>query len=394
MSAVCLSLHADYVCRRSGPCCTSGWPVDVESDRLGAWREALAAGRLSFRTDNRGDDAPYVVPPDLPPGAGAVLQPRASGACVFYREDDGLCAVHCGLGHSALPAACQHFPRRCLIEPDRVAVSRSHYCPTVARLAFRTDLAPAVVPAPYALVGHLALEGLDAREALPPLLRPDVIADRETFRAWEEVALGMLALDIAPESALARISAFAEALRTWNPADGCLRERLESLVPAILGGGAVFPDDDSGFQCGRSEEPIRSLRDTRAESYALVCAAVPERLAVKPVPPDLGDLDAGLVAPAWAAFSRPIRQFLAAHAFGNWCAYNGRGLRTVVRSLDLALEVVRVEATRACAEAARTLDQALLIEAFRAADLLLVHLADPVVLGQTLSEVEGPSRRP
>jgi hypothetical protein len=141
----------------------------------------------------------------------------------------------------------------------------------------------------------------------------------------------------------------------------------------------------------------------RAESYALVCAAVPERLAVKPVPAGLEDLDAGLVAPAWSAFSRPIRQFLAAHVFGNWCAYNGRGLRTVVRSLDVALDVVRVEAARACAEAGRpstslgttisqspgrTLDQALLVEAFRATDLLLVHLADPTALADRMSAVE------
>ncbi len=265
MSAVCLSLHADYECRRSGPCCTSGWPIPVESDRLTAWREALAAGRLSYEADGEADRLPFVVPPGLPSGAGAVLRTRASGACVFYRESDGLCAVQCGLGHRALPATCQHFPRRCLIEPDRVAVSFSHFCPTVAKLAFRTDLAPQVMPAPPALV-----------------------------------------------------------------------------------------------------------------------------------------------APAWSAFSRPLRQFLAAHAFGNWCAYNGQGLRTVVRSLDVALGVVRVEAARACAGAGRPstslgttlspskgrpLDETLLAEAFRAADLLLVHLADPLVLARQLSEVEGSRLR-
>lgn len=399
MPAVCLSLHADFTCRRSGPCCTSGWPVHVESDRVAEWRAALADGRLSVPEDGPGDGTPLVVEPNLPPGAGAVLRTRASGVCVFYREKDGLCAVQCGLGHSALPAACQHFPRRCLVEADRVAVSLSHYCPTVAKLAFRTDLAPAVVPAPSALVGRLRLEGLDAREALPPLLRPGLLADRETCRAWEGVALGVLALDIGPESALARLSAFTEELRTWKPADGSLRERFESLATAhagLSGAGAVFPDYDSELQFYHSEKPLRPQGSdqarARAESYALVCAAVPDRLAVRPAPAGLEHLDAELVAEGWPAFARPLRQFLAAHAFGNWSAYNGLGLRTVVRSLDVALKVVRVEAARACAEAdgskGRRLDLELLVEAFRAADLLLVHLADPTALAERLSRVE------
>jgi hypothetical protein len=116
---------------------------------------------------------------------------------------------------------------------------------------------------------------------------------------------------------------------------------------------------------------------------------VPAGLAPTRLPEGLRAADAELVAPAWPAFSRPLRQFLAAHAFGNWCAYTGRGLRTVVRSLEVALGVVRVEAARACAEGKRPLDETLLLEAFRAADLLLVHLSDPSVLGETLSAVES-----
>jgi hypothetical protein len=60
----------------------------------------------------------------------------------------------------------------------------------------------------------------------------------------------------------------------------------------------------------------------------------------------------------------------------------------VVRSLEVALAVVRVEAARLCATAERPLDEPLLIEAMRAADLLLVHLADPKTLAARLSEVE------
>ena len=377
MPALCLSLHADYLCRRSGPCCTSGWPIHVESDRLAEWRDALRSGRLSFTADGVRDGLPFVTSSDLPPGASAVLRTRASGTCIFYREDDGLCAVHRDLGHSSLPSACRHFPRRALIEPGRVSVSLTHYCPAVARLAFRTDFVPAVVPAPATLVGHLGLEGLDARDALPPLLRPGLLADHETYHAWEDLAVGILGLDVTPELALARISAFTEELRTWKPADGSLRERFESLLAARAGASGAG-----------SESPLRPL-DACREAHGLVLASAPGGVGASAAPDDFDAPDAALVEPTWRMISRPLRQFLAAHAFGNWCAYNGRGLRTVVRSLDVALKVVRVEAARACAQAGRALDEALLAEAFSAADLLLVHLADPTALAARLSAVEA-----
>jgi hypothetical protein len=111
-------------------------------------------------------------------------------------------------------------------------------------------------------------------------------------------------------------------------------------------------------------------------------------IATTPAPGGLDAPDSRWVAGAWPQFSQPLRNFLAAHAFGNWCAYHGMGLRTVVRSLWTALAVVRVEAARLCASAKRPLDEPLLLESMRGADLLLVHLADPKALAARLSEVE------
>jgi hypothetical protein len=59
----------------------------------------------------------------------------------------------------------------------------------------------------------------------------------------------------------------------------------------------------------------------------------------------------------------------------SWTAYQGRGFLTIVRGLDAALALVRVEAARQCRDAARPLDAGLLREAFREADFLLNHLA-------------------
>jgi Fe-S-cluster containining protein len=215
----CLSLHASFLCRHSGACCTSGWPIHVETDRLATLRNAVDAGSLTIPLDCAREGSPFLEPPNLPPGTAAVLRTTASGACVFYERADGLCAIQRTLGHDHLPSACQHFPRRCLVEPDRVAVSLSHYCPTVARLAFRTDVRPEIVPASASLVGHVALEGLDAREALPPLLRPGMLADLAGYQAWELVVMGILTMPHSPEAALAAILAFTERLRTWTPRD-------------------------------------------------------------------------------------------------------------------------------------------------------------------------------
>ena len=142
--------------------------------------------------------------------------------------------------------------------------------------------------------------------------------------------------------------------------------------PAGIGGGPV--DRQGASQLTDDDKVVR--------------ASVPQGIVTMPPPDRLDAIDARRVAPAWPRFSQPLRNFLAAHAFGNWCAFNGVGLRTVVRSLEVALAVVRVEAARVCASAERPLDEPLLIEAMRAADLLLVHLADPQTLAEQLSAVE------
>lgn len=72
----------------------------------------------------------------------------------------------------------------------------------------------------------------------------------------------------------------------------------------------------------------------------------------------------------------------------SWVAYQGRGLRSVLASLAAALDVVRVEAVLHAARAARPLDRVLLVEALRAADLLLVHVASRDALARAWSRAE------
>src|SRR5204863_8925456 len=96
-----------------------------------------------------------------------------------------------------------------------------------------------------------------------------------------------------------------------------------------------------------------------------------------------------LVADGWRAFDAPLRRYLAAKAFASWTAYQGRGFLTVVRGLEAALALVRVEATRNSRDANRPLDAALLRDAFRQADFALNHLAAGDELAEGWSKVEA-----
>ena len=84
---------------------------------------------------------------------------------------------------------------------------------------------------------------------------------------------------------------------------------------------------------------------------------------------------ASYVCPVWDRFHAPLARYIAGKAFASWTAYQGRGVASIVRGLEAAVGLVRVEAARECRDAGRALDAARLLEAFRSADFALNHLA-------------------
>jgi hypothetical protein len=114
---------------------------------------------------------------------------------------------------------------------------------------------------------------------------------------------------------------------------------------------------------------------------------VPTGLEPEPLPGNLADTDAELVAPAWRSFAVAISRYLAARAFASWIPWQG-GVVTAVAALWAARAVLRVEAGRQCRAAGRILDRALLVQAIRQADLLLVHKASSQALADRLAAVE------
>jgi hypothetical protein len=308
-------------------------------------------------------------PPD---GAAAVLGVQASGACVFFEGDRGnLCAIHRELGVESLPMACRQFPRVVLEDPRGTLISLSHFCPTAAALLRASPPATAfeIVEAPSSLTlaGHA--EGLDARDVLPPLLRPGMLTDHDGYDAWERRAIGVLARDdLTAARALDIIRVATLAVQAWRPGPMSLRATVHRE-----------------FDIASTRKPDKDLDDhAQGATNELDVARV--QLAVDSVPPGLPrpSIFAGFVGFMSGEFDGVVRAYLAARLFGNWVAYHGQGLHAIVEYLQVALAVVKMEAFRQHASAAPTSPWQTVNEAIRNADLLLVHLADAKSLSRRL----------
>jgi Fe-S-cluster containining protein len=364
-----LSIHADYKCRHSGACCTADWDVPVELPvyrslgdqfRRGSLRVAPAAAPLH----------PFVVEPDLPDGAAAMLERTHEGDCVFFEPDSHLCVVHRDAGEESLPATCRHFPRLAVADSRGTFVTLSHFCPTAASMLFREDVTLAIVDGPAAFP-PADYDGLRVTaDDLPPLLSPSMLMDPAGYSAWESHMVTRCAATASPESVVATLTADAGKLGAWRPG--------ETSLAAVVG---ALPD---AFAPAPIEASLARSLELRDE----IVDAIPDDLKPTPDEDGLEDAYRDRVRLAWPTFARPVNHYLAAKAFASWTAYQGRGVATIVRGLDAALALVRIESARQCRDAMRGLDRDLLLEAFRSADFALNHLAVGEDLAARWSRVE------
>jgi hypothetical protein len=220
----------------------------------------------------------------------AARQP--DGTCSFFEGDTHLCAIHHASGFAALPLSCRMFPRVVLHDGRGTLISLSHFCPTAAALLFDTaDLfaTPYIVDAPPPLTDVGALDGLDAREAWPPLLRPGVMMDIESYAEWERLAIELMMREgSAPAAALDAIASATSRIAAWSP---------DGATPLL--------------------HAVREGFDMPAPSAA-----------------------------ALAAHEPPLKRWLAARLFGNWIAYQGDGLDAIVRYLRGCLATFTTELAR------------------------------------------------
>jgi hypothetical protein len=365
-----LSIHADYRCRHSGQCCSIDWDVPLELPIYRSLNEAVESGRVGVSGAAVGL-APFVVASDLSEDAAAIFGRTSQGHCVFFDAGPNLCIVHRDLGADALPSTCRHFPRIALDDPRGTFITLSHFCPTAASMLFREDVPLSIVESPAAFppgdYDGLAVGGDD----LPPLLHPQMLMDLDGYTAWESHLLALCGeLEQLPESILGTMMRNARLLASWRPGRIRLRDAIERLpIETVHARPAVTLDDS-------------------LEMYADVIAAVPDDLKPEPDEDHLAGAFASYVAPAWDRFAAPMNRYIAAKSFATWTAYQGRGVATIVRGIEAAVALVRVEAARVCRDAGRPLDDQLLLEAFRAADFALNHLAVGDELARVWSRAE------
>jgi len=320
----CLSLHAAYRCQDRGACCTAGWPIPVEADRLAGMQAAVAEHALQARTGRTF----WMAPADAPPATPGLLDHDDRGCVFFDRRAGAHCRVQHALGHEALPLACRQFPRVSVIDPRGASVTLSHYCPTAAALL---DDAPpiAIVSDAPSFPPRTELVGLDTRAQLPPLLRPDMLMAWDAWWEWERLSVGLIAdVGTAPADALARLATIVRNTSAWSPADGDL---IAWIHRAFEQGG----------------EPSPACRIDASRRVGEVLEAIPD------------DLRPASFDTANPPTINATRGLLASHAFANWTAHLGEGLEAWLRSLEAVWAL---------------LDRGLGV---RQTDLLVRHLADP-----------------
>jgi Fe-S-cluster containining protein len=372
MAVYSLSIHADYRCRHSGACCTADWDVPVELPLYRTLNEALSAGRLApQRLDE--SSAVLIVEDPLPDDAAAMIARTATGDCVFYHRTSGLCVIHRDLGEPMLPATCRHFPRLAVRDTRGTFISLTHYCPTAAASLFRDDVPIEIIESPPAFP-EADYEGLVVTsDDWPPLLRPDCLADIQSYTAWERHMVARCADEtLSPESVIATLERDARIVRTVSPVTGA------AIVNAI----ERLPVDGV-------DAPVPEALDASLACYLEVLEAVPDEWRPEADTRGLTECYRRRVAAEWTGFAAPLRRYLAAKAFASWTAYQGRGFLTIVRGLEVALALVRVEAVRRCRDGDHPLDADLLREAFRQADFALNHLASGDELAEAWSKVEA-----
>ena len=366
-----LSIHATYKCQQSGVCCSSNWDVPVDVPLYRTLEDALGTGRLRAAADPSQNGPPLILEPDLPDEAAAMVASTESGHCVFYHRGSGLCVIQCDMGEEHLPSACRYFPRLAVRDRRGTFISLTHYCPTAAAMLFAPDEPIVIVESPAAFP-PADYEGLRVdEEAWPPLLHPDMLMDLDGYSAWERHMVARCNEPrMSPDQVIAALQRDARALRAYTPADGLLTEAIANLRALTMDGSAPVTWESSVLL------------------HAEVLSTVPDD--VRPEPDGEGLSEAFLwgVVPEWAAWHVPLRRYLAAKAFANWTAYQGRGVLTIVRGLEAALAFVRVEAARECRNAGRVLDAELLKQAFRATDFVLNHIAVGESLAEAWSKVE------
>jgi hypothetical protein len=273
-----------------------------------------------------------------------------------------------------LPSACRHFPRKVLHDARGTLISLSHFCPTAAAMLL-AGRDPSIVEARPPLRLESAMEGLDARHVLPPLLRPVLLCDVDGYQSWERAGVASFARS---EPSYARclddLAAATEIVRQWKPGDRSLSDSVRTAF-ATANQDAPAPWCEARaiqrvarLTAGSAGDDLAPIADFDAQRT--------DRLGIAPID--------------W--FDRGMKNYLAARLFGNWIAYQGQGLRSIVEWVRTCAAVVHHFMLRRLIGSTLPLDRPGFIESVRSADLLLLHVLDSQTFAKDIACVEESSR--
>jgi hypothetical protein len=263
-----------------------------------------------------------------------------------------------------LPAACRHFPRVYRREPHGDRLTLSHFCPTAAGLLFESGPVT-ICEAEPPLALEMAAEGLDVRDALPPLLRPGMLMDHPGYDAWEACVVASFAHAPSVEESFAAVTTATERVRRWHPADG----PLDAAVRAAFAGPLVTTGGD------------------RLSAGFAVLAAVTGEHPLLAAPADFQSVWRALAREHASLLDGPLRRYMAASSYANWVAYRGQGLRSILEWLRACFDVARLQLARAFVrDGGLTRESA--VRAFRDSDYLVVHTVDSLAFGRAIATVE------
>ena len=204
----------------------------------------------------------------------------------------------------------------------------SHYCPTAAALLeAEADREPSIVLNAPAFPSASEYVGLDAQRAWPPLVRPDLLMDWDSWWECERLAVEMFDADRNESAAvtLARLRAAVEDLQRWSPSDGPLIDRVADAF-------------------ARAQHTTPAPFVATQDRVDAVFRSIPE------------DIRPARFTESVITSDRATRRFLAAHAFANWSVHSEKGLGGWLRSIETAAALLAAGA------------------GVRNADLLLRHL--------------------
>ena len=395
-----LTIHSNFQCESCGVCCATNWNIPVEKQVYETLHQHLKNGNITVPGNKEIDiDNLLIKTANLPERAEANIGRDELGRCLFFDYDKGnLCSIQHDVGIDSQPWVCRIFPRLCVLQPQGIFITLSHFCPVATTFLFCENSNINIIKNDPTFIQSGIYAGHDARTHLPPLLRPNVLMTWETYDIWERYAVEFMSKeDYTPEEALIVLITTVEKIRNWNGQNPPLLDFLKEILEKdSQANPAELKSQIKQLPCGLLKAKqiytvLLGYLKGEINSFIPIKTSFQINYLFKNEPEAANNFIDDYnkyVYPCWAEFEHPIRKYLASKIFANFFAYQGNGLRTGLLAVVFALTSLRTHTTILCSQKKQQLNKDLLLEAFRYTDYLIHHSVSREQLIQFLNQFE------